>query len=58
LLAVPGAVAGQKVQVQTRIAMFIAFDEKIVSDADVRVVLRAIGTAIEEITLPRFERFF
>jgi hypothetical protein len=58
LLSVPGTVAGQKVQVQAAIAVFIAFDEKIASDADVRIVLRAIGTSIEEITLPRFERFF
>jgi hypothetical protein len=58
LLAVPGAVAGQKVQVQTRLAVFIAFDEKIASDADVRIVLRAIGASIEDVLLPRFEKFF
>jgi hypothetical protein len=58
ILSVPGAVSGQKVQVQSAIAVFIAFDERIASDADVRVVLRAIGASIEDVALPRFERFF
>jgi hypothetical protein len=48
----------QKVQVQTSFVPFIAFDEGLPTDYDVRIIIDKIGASIEKTLLPRFEQFF
>jgi hypothetical protein len=50
--------ATQKVQVQTSFVPFIAFDEGLPTDYDVRIIIDKICASIEKTLLPKFERFF